>query len=122
MIRTKFYHNVLNLAIERKHRTLLKRKAERDQAKATTAQDQGYLIGLMITRHSPYLTKANKDLCDRMYTATSVSWTDMGRLLKLIGILLMDPRSVVLYRVHPDQIDGGVSAALHQPKKGRKAA
>jgi hypothetical protein len=107
MRRTRFYHNILNLAIERKHRRLLQRKAERERAKA--ARD--YRIGLMIRMDQAYLTNADLALCDRLYALALddvVTREDKQNLHKLIMRLLPDPRAVMLYVADPDEIDDGI--------------
>jgi hypothetical protein len=113
MIRTKFYgrRNVISLRDERKHRRLLKRRAERDQAQPTD-----YRIGLMICLDQIELDRADKALCDRLRAIqrgynTTVS--DMRALHELIGRLMYDPAALTIHRVALGDIedDGSKVAA-----------
>ena len=120
MIRTKFYdwRNVLSLRVERKRRKLMLRKEQRDQLRHTT-KPEDYLLGLMICMDRAYLTKADKALCDRLYAlepGDKVTREDKHSLHKLIGRLMADPWSVIVYKAHPDDVDDGRYALVQKRK------
>jgi hypothetical protein len=130
MKRTKFYNrlNVLSLSVERKWRQLKQHKAERDLAKARAEalDNHGYLVGLLIPRNAPYLSKSDRDFMDRLYAMEpgkeEGTFADKKRLLKLITRLMPVPGAVITYSVDPNQVNDGGSGVAHTYTKRRRAA